>query len=164
MYIYACVYVFVHLFSHTCVCVCVCIFVPRLWVLVSVLQRVDSVMHVNVFSCAYVCVYVCVWVYIYVRTRVGAFCLFVLSNFSSTCACITGVSQHLHACVGENWKWGLCLFMVSACYWRGRLCFGGGRDIGFVLYISQFLQVLGWCVCVCLYTRVHTNKLLGYLM
>jgi len=50
----------------TCVCVCVCIFVHRLWVLVSVLQRVDGVMHAHVFSCAYVCVYVCVWVYIYV--------------------------------------------------------------------------------------------------
>jgi len=24
------------------------------------------------------------------------------------------------------------LFMVSACYWRGRLCFGRGRDRGFV--------------------------------
>jgi len=42
--------------------------------------------------------------------------------------------------------------MVSACFWRGRLCFGRGRlttrDRGFV----------------CLYTRVHTHKLLGYLM
>ena len=61
---------------------------------------------------------------------------------------------------------GVCLslFMVSACYWRGRLCFGRGRDRGFVLYISLFLRVLGWWVCVCLYTRVHTHKLLGYLM
>ena len=32
-----------------------------------------------------------------------------------------------------------CLFMVSACYWRGRLCFGRGRDRGFVLYISLFV-------------------------
>ena len=44
---------------YTCVCVCVCIFVHRLWVLVSVLQRVDGVMHAHVFSCAYVCVYIC---------------------------------------------------------------------------------------------------------
>jgi len=56
------------------------------------------------------------------------------------------------------------LFMVSTCCWCGRLCFGRGRDRGFVLYISLFLQVLGWCVCVCLYTRIHTHKLLGYLM
>jgi len=61
---------------------------------------------------------------------------------------------------------GVCfsLFMVSACYWRGRLCFGRGRGRGFVLYISLFLRVLGWGVCVCLYMRVHTHKLLGYLM
>jgi len=30
--------------------------------------------------------------------------------------------------------------------------------------MSSPLLVSGWCVCVCLYTRVHTNKLLGYLM
>jgi len=35
-------------------------------------------------------IYTRVWVYIY--TCVGAFCLFVLSNLSATCACITGVS------------------------------------------------------------------------
>jgi len=65
MYIYACVYVSMRL--YTCVCVCVCIFVHRLWVLVSVLQRVDGVMHAHMSSCAYACVYVCVWVYIYVH-------------------------------------------------------------------------------------------------
>jgi len=45
---------------YTCVCVCVWIFVHRLWVLVSVLQHVDGVMHAHVFSCAYACVYICV--------------------------------------------------------------------------------------------------------
>jgi len=61
---------------------------------------------------------------------------------------------------------GVCfsLIMVSTCFWRGRLCFGKTRDRGFVLYVSVFLRVLGWVVCVCLYTRVHTHKLLGYLM
>jgi len=54
--------------------------------------------------------------------------------------------------------------MVSACCWRGRLCLGWGRGRVFVLYISLFLRVLGWWVGVCLYTRVHTHKLLGYLM
>ena len=39
---------------------------------------------------AYTFIYARVWVYI--CTRVGAFCLFVLSNLSTTCACITGVS------------------------------------------------------------------------
>ena len=52
---------------YTCDCVCVCIFVHRLWVLVSVLQCVDGVMHAHVFSCAYVCVYICMLVYVYVH-------------------------------------------------------------------------------------------------
>jgi len=38
---------------------------------------------------AYTCIYTRVWVYI--CTRVGAFCLFVLSNLSTICTCITGV-------------------------------------------------------------------------
>jgi len=52
---------------YTCVCVCVCIFLHRLWVSVSVLQRVDGVMHAYVCSCTYVCVCIWVWVYIYVH-------------------------------------------------------------------------------------------------
>jgi len=52
---------------YTCVFVCVCVFVHGLWVLVSVLQRVDGVMHAHVFSCTNVCVCVCVWVYIYIH-------------------------------------------------------------------------------------------------
>jgi len=52
--------------------------------------------------------------------------------------------------------------MVSACCWRGSLCFDKGSDRDFVLYISLFLRVLGWWAGVCLYTRVHT--LLSYLM
>ena len=56
------------------------------------------------------------------------------------------------------------LFMVSACCWCGRLCFGRGRDRGFVLYIFLLFRVLGWWVGVCLYTRVLLHKLLGYLM
>jgi len=102
--------------SYTCVCVCVCIFVHSLWVLVSVFQRVDGVMHAHVFSCAYVCVYICMWVYIYVHFfTVSVTC--TLQVFwalvhgqvclSTTYACITGVSEHLHACVWGDWKWGL---------------------------------------------------------
>ena len=96
---------------------------------------------------------------------VGAFCLFVLSNLSTTCVCITGVFQHLPACVGGDWSGGLSsLFvMVGACCWRGRLCFVRGRDSEFVLYISLFLRMLRWWVGGCLYTCVHTHKLLGFL-
>ena len=45
---------------------------------------------ISVYMYAYTCIYARVWVYI--CTRVGAFCLLVLSNLSTTCACITGVS------------------------------------------------------------------------
>ena len=59
------------------------------------------------------------------------------------------VYTHRKICIFQ-YIFGVCLilFMVSACYWRGRLCFGGGRDRGFVLCISLFLRVLRWCVCV----------------
>ena len=45
----------------------------------------------SVYMYAYTFIYARVWVYI--CTRIGAFCLFVLSNLSTTCACITGVSR-----------------------------------------------------------------------
>jgi len=51
-----CVCICICMRLYTCVCACVCIFVHRLWVSVSVLQRVDSVMHAHVCSCAYACV------------------------------------------------------------------------------------------------------------
>ena len=70
----------------------------------------------------------------------------------------------MRVCGGIGSRVCFSLFMVSTCYWRGRLCFGRGRDKGFVSYISLFWRVLGWWVCVRLYTRVHTHKLLGYLM
>ena len=50
------------------------------------------------------------------------------------------------------------LFMVGVCFWRGRLYFGGGRDRGFVFYISLFfcgVRVVGACVLV--YARTHTQ-------
>ena len=39
-------------------------------------------------------------------------------------------------------------------------------EVVFINYysISLFLRLLGWWVCVCLYSCVHTHKLLGYLM
>jgi len=71
IYVYICMCVGIctcmRLYTCVCVCACVCIFVHRLWVSVSVLQRVDGVMHAHVCSCAYVCVCICVKVYIYVH-------------------------------------------------------------------------------------------------
>jgi len=143
---------------HVYVCVCACV---RVWVRVCV--------------CVYVCMYFCVYVYMCVcvrahvdvcmhsRRRILFICtvqsLYYMRVYhrcflTLACMCVGGVGS------------GVCfsLFMVSTCFWRGRLCFGRSRDRGFVLYISLFLRVLGWGVCVCLYTRVHTHKLLGYLM
>ena len=94
---------------HAYVCVCACV---RVWVHVCVC------VYVCMYFCVYVCMCVCVRAHVDVRihsckTRefqtqllhyfsksdnksnhhhVGAFCLFVLSNLSTTCACITGVS------------------------------------------------------------------------
>jgi len=92
------------------------------------------------------------------------------------CTCtFVCICMRMHMCVGIY----MCACFCSECYmhfgtgvlgtsaWAGvygRLCFGRSRDRGVVLYISLFLRVLGWCVCVCLYTRVHTHKLLWYLM
>ena len=53
---------------YTCVCVCVCTFVHRLWVSVSVFQRVDSVMHAHVCSCTYVCVYMMMIAFITIKS------------------------------------------------------------------------------------------------
>jgi len=44
---------------------------------------------------------------VYICTRVCAFFVFVLSNFSTICVCITGVFKHLHARVGRSSKRGL---------------------------------------------------------
>jgi len=95
-------------------------------------------MYVYVYM--YVCVYVCI--YIYIRARVGVhmhscrrivfICTvqslyymrvyhrcFLTQVFLNTCMRVCGG-------IGS----GVCfsLFIVSACSWRGRLCFGRGRD------------------------------------
>ena len=148
MHIFMCVRVCVYMCMCICMymCICVCVY-----------------MHACTF------IYTRVWVYICTRiggTRVGVFCLFVLSNPSTICVCITGVFCTPACVCGGGLEVGFffSLFMVSACCWRGRLNFGRGRNRGFVLYVSLFCQVSGWWVGVCLYMRVHTHKLRGYLM
>jgi len=70
IYVYICMRVCIctSMRLYTSVCVCVCIFVHRLWVLVSVLQRVDGVMHahgfrVHMHAYMYVCryIYMCIF-------------------------------------------------------------------------------------------------------
>jgi len=60
VYMCMCVCTCICMRLYTCVYVCVCIFVHKLWVSVSVLRRVDGVMHAHVSLCAYVCVCLCV--------------------------------------------------------------------------------------------------------
>ena len=70
---YACVCMCVHVCVYRCMCICMYMYICM-----------------SVYMYAYTFMYARVWVY--TCTRVGAFCLFVLSNLSTTCACITGVS------------------------------------------------------------------------
>jgi len=127
---YVCICMRMYMCMHVCVYMCMCIYMYMYTC-------------ISVYMYAYTFIYARVWVYIW--TRVGAFCFLycpisllhahVLQVFLNTCMRVWGEIAS-----------GVCfsLFMVIAGYWRGRLCFGGGRDRGFVLYISLFLRVLGW--------------------
>ena len=143
--------------EHSCVCVCVCV---RVWVHVCVC------VYVCMYSCVYVCMCLCVRAHVDVRIHSCRRILFICTVQSLYYMRVYHRCFLTLACVCGGVEGGVffSLFMVSACFWRGRLCFGRGRDRVFVLYISLFVRVLGWWVCVCLYTRVHTHKLLGYLM
>ena len=76
-----------------CAYVCICM---RMYMCVHVCvyrcMRICMYMYMcmSLYMYSYTFIYTRVWVYI--CTRVDAFCLFVLSNLSATCACITGVS------------------------------------------------------------------------
>ena len=105
VYMCMCVYMRTCIFEYICMCVCictsmrfstcVCIFVHRSWVLVSVAQRVDGVMHMHVFSCAYVCVYICMWVYIHVHFLAVS----VTCTLQVFWALVHGQVCMLHGCV-----------------------------------------------------------------
>ena len=149
---YLCIGVHIHAYVYVCACM-------RVYV------------HVYMYVYVYMYVCVCVCIYMYIHARVGLHMhscrriLFICTVQSLYYTCV------YHRCFTCMCMWegigsgGLSSwFMVSTCCWRGRLCFGRGRDRGFVLHISLFWRVLGWCVGVCLYTRVHTHKLLGYLL
>jgi len=142
-------------------------------------MRMYMCVHVCMYRCMCICMYmyICMSVYMYAYTfiihaRVG---VHMHSRKRSLFVCTVQSLYYMRvyhrclltlACVCGGIGSGVCfsLFIVSACYCCGRLCFRRGRDRGFVTYISLFLRVLGWWVCVCLYMHVHTHKLLGYLM
>jgi len=105
-------------YSYMCVyCICIwmrmCVYDIALHVeawllrfLVCICMRMYMCVHVCVYRCMCMCMYMytCMSVYMYaytfiytrvlvfICTSVGAFHLFVLSNLSTTCACVTGVS------------------------------------------------------------------------
>jgi len=149
---YVCICMHMYMCVHICVyrCMCICMYMY---------------ICMSVYMYAYTFIYMHVWVYIY--TRVGAFCLFVLSNLSTTSMRVNHRCYLTPTCVCVG---GLEVGFVSACSWLALVADVAGYVLagveigGFVLYISLLLRVSRWCVCVCLYTRVHTNKLLGYLM
>ena len=148
--------------AYACVCIRVCMYACiGSWVYICI--------------CIYVCLCICMHVHLYTRAcgrtyaLVYAHFVYLYCQISLLHARVSQVFLNtcMHVCGGIGFIGSVVcfsLFMISTCCWRGRLCFGRGRDRGLVLYISLFLRVLGWWVSVCLYTRVHTHKLLGYLM
>jgi len=139
---------------HVCVYVCACM---RVYV------------HVHMYAYAYMCVCVYVCIYMYMHTRVSVH-MHSCRHILFTCTVPSLYYMHVYVCV----------FSTPACVCGGGLEVGvfsslfmlafvsgvgdRGRDRGFILHISLFLRVLEWWVGRCLYTRVHTHKLLGYLM
>ena len=92
-------------------------------------------MYMYIYVYMYVCVYVCI--YIYIRARVGVHMhscrriLFICTVESFYYMrvyyrCLVMTCMRVYGGIGS----GVCfsLIMVSACFWRRRLCFGGGRD------------------------------------
>jgi len=90
----------------------------------------------HLYPCVHVCVYVCMFIcavqsFYFMRVRV-------------------------YGRIGSGV--GFSFFMVSACFWRGRLCFGRGGDRGFCLVcFSIFAGVRVVGVCVLVYARTHTQ-------
>ena len=148
-----------HTRAYACVCICVCMYVCI----------VHVYMYVYVYM--YVCVYVCI--YIYIRARVGVHmhsCRRILSICTVQSLYYMRVYYRCFLTLVCVCVKGLEVGFVSTCSWSALVTGVGGYilarvEIGVLSCIfSLFLQVLGWWVCVCLYTHVHTHKLLGYLM
>jgi len=130
---------------------------------------------VHVYMCVYVCMYVCVHVciYIYMRSRVGVHMhscrriLFICTVQSLYYMCVYHRCFLALTCVCAG---GLEVGFVSACSWLALVTGVGGYVLAGVemgvlsVYFSIFAGVRVVGVCVCLYTRVHTHKLLEYLM
>jgi len=143
--------IYMHMCVHVCMymCMCICMY-----------------MYICVSVYMYACTYICTRVWVYICTREGTFCLFVLSNPSTTCVCITEVlSTPACVCCGELevrffFKSCSCLALVVGL----GVYVLTGVEIGALSCVFLFLRVSGWWVGVCLYMRARAQKLLGYLM
>jgi len=76
--------------AYVCICMRIKLYVCELCVYRCMCICMYMYICMSVYMYAYTFIYTRVWVYI--CTHAGAFCLFLLSNLSTTCACITGVS------------------------------------------------------------------------
>ena len=109
-------------------------------------------MHIHLYTracgCTYALVHSCRRI-LFICTVQSLYYMCVYDKCFPTPACVCGRGLEMGGFPS--------LFMISACYWGGRLCFGRGRDKGFVFYFSLFLRVFGWWVGGCLYVHVHTQ-------
>ena len=126
---HAFVCVCVHVCVYGCMCVCVCMYVCM-----------------SVYMC--VCVFVCARIWMYVCTRVGAFCLFVLSNLS-THARVSQVFLNtcMRVCGGVGSGVCFSLFMVSACSWSALVSGVGGCVLAEVEIGGLSCVFLYFCGC-----------------
>ena len=114
VYVCACMRVYVHVYMYVYACMYVCVYVC---------------ICMYVYVCMYVCVHVCI--YIYIHTRVGVhvhscrrilFICTVQSLYYMRVYHRCFLKTCMRVCGGTGSGVCFSLFMVSACYWRGRLC------------------------------------------
>jgi len=128
----------VHICVHVYMCVCACMCVWMRMCVYDIAWHVE-VLLLSVHTCEYacvcicVCMYVCV-VYVYMYVYVYAHFVYLYCPMSLLNARVSQVFLKTCMRVCGGIRSGVCfsLFMVSACYWRGRLCFSRSRDRGFV--------------------------------
>ena len=167
-YVYMHIYVYMHAYVYGCVCASMILFdASRCCCLdfLSVYRCACACMCICV--CMYACIcagaYVCICIYmcpcicmhthlyahargcrrLYTCTVVGAFCVFVLSNPSTTCVCITGNFQHQHACVVGDWKWEF----FPACSFLAFVAGVGGYVLTWVQIGVLSYTFLHFCGC-----------------
>ena len=138
--------------AYACVCICVCMYAcigACVYVCICIYVCLCICMHIHVYTHTCECTYALVQALLFICTFQSLYYIRVYHR------CFFNTSMRVWGGIGS----GICfsLFMVSACYWRGSLCFGGGRERGFVLYISLFLRVLGWGVCMYARIQAHTH-------